>query len=123
MKTQVVKQSDQLIAIIDSPIPLITDVKSALDLMATIHYELDCTAIIIRKEHIIEDFFDLKTGLAGEILQKFVTYGFRLGIIGDFSVYSSNSLRDFIRESNRGSHICFVPTKEEALDFLAPLHS
>ncbi len=41
----------------------------------------------------------------GEILQKFVTYKAKLAIAGDFSVYTSKSLKDFIYESNNGNHI------------------
>lgn len=56
-------------------------------------------------------FLDLKTRLAGEVLQKFVNYGFRTAIVGDVSaeVAKSDALRDFVRESNRGRHIWFVP--------------
>ncbi len=69
--------------------------------------------ILIHKSNIAEGFFDLKTGIAGEILQKAVNYNVYFGIIGDFSVYPSQSLRDFIRESNRGRQIIFVQTLEE----------
>ncbi len=49
---------------------LISDVQSALDTMATVQYEVDAKHIIIHKSLISEDFFDLKTRLAGDILQK-----------------------------------------------------
>jgi uncharacterized protein YdaL len=65
------------------------------------------------------DFFDLKNGLAGKILQKFSTYRIRLAIIGDFSVYTSKSLSDFIYESNKGRQIAFVVSVEEALNRLS----
>ena len=38
--------------------------------MATVQYEVDAKHIIIHKSLISEDFFDLKTRLAGDILQK-----------------------------------------------------
>jgi len=60
------------------------------------------------------DFFDLKTGFAGEILQKFSNYKVKLAIIGDFSSFTSKSLRDFILESNKHGHINFVSTIDEA---------
>lgn len=58
-----------------------------------------------------DDFFRLKTRLAGEMLQKFVTYRIPLAIVGDISAWTeqSNSLRDFVRESNAGTGIWFVP--------------
>ena len=58
---------------------------------------------------------DAQSGLAGEILQKFVNYQVKMAVYGDFSRYTSKPLRDFIYESNQGEHFWFVPTREEAL--------
>jgi ribosomal protein S18 acetylase RimI-like enzyme len=102
-------------AIIQSDELLITDAQSALDLMATVKYETGCDAMAIPKETVAEDFFVLSTGLAGEILQKFVTYHVKLAIIGDYSCYTSKPLRDFIYESNNGNHFFFVGTEAEAV--------
>jgi hypothetical protein len=76
------------------------------------------STIIIKKENIITDFFNLSTGLAGEILQKFSTYHKRLAIIGDYTNIKSKSLKDFIYESNKTGQIIFVNTLEEALRIL-----
>lgn len=94
---------------------VITDVQSAMDLMATVYYEKDCDKIILDKSLITEDFFQLKTKVAGEILQKFVNYHVKLAIIGDFTVYNSKALQDFIYECNEGSNIFFVDTLETAI--------
>ena len=55
-------------------------------------------------------FLTLSTRIAGDVIQKFVNYGFQVAIIGDVSeaVAQSDALRDFIRESNRGRHVWFV---------------
>jgi hypothetical protein len=74
-----------------------------------------CSTIIIRKENLTADFFDLSTGIAGDVLQKFSTYHIRLAVIGDYSNISSKSLRDFIYESNKVKQILFVDTVEQAL--------
>jgi hypothetical protein len=103
------------VAIIQSDAPVITDTQSALDLMATVKYETGCESIAVPKSAVSEDFFVLSTGIAGEILQKFVNYHVKLAIIGDFSGYTSKPLRDFIYESNKGSHVFFVATEQEAL--------
>src|SRR5688500_1685569 len=76
-------------------------------------------AIIVYQENIDERFFDLRSGLAGEMLQKVVNYRLRLVIVGDFSIYESKSLKAFIAESNRSSTIAFVNTIEEALSRLS----
>ena len=55
-------------------------------------------------------FLTLSTRIAGEVIQKFVNYGFQVAIIGDVSeaAAQSDALRDFIRESNRGRHVWFL---------------
>ncbi|GEC92408.1 DUF4180 domain-containing protein [Brevibacillus brevis] len=107
------------IAIVSGSEVLIIDVQSALDLIATVHYEADSNRIIINKSLINESFFDLKTRLAGEILQKFINYRVKVAIVGDFSVYTSKSLKDFIYESNNGNDIFFLPTEEQAIEKLS----
>lgn len=72
----------------------------------------------IDKELVLEDFFILSTGLAGEILQKYVNYGGRIAIYGDYFHYTSKPLKDFIYESNHGKDVFFVQTREEAIDML-----
>jgi len=42
----------------------------------------------------------------------------RAAIAGDFSGFGSESLKAFMRESNRGRHVLFAPTVEEAVSEL-----
>ena len=79
----------------------------------------DCRGIIIHESNLNPAFFDLQTKIAGEILQKFSNYKMKLAIVGDFSKYTSNSLRDFIRESNRGNCVYFTENIVSALKKLA----
>lgn len=69
--------------------------------------------MILHQKNITPAFFDLKTKLAGEILQKFTQYQMQLVIVGDFEKYQSNSLNDFIYESNKGKQINFVKHVED----------
>jgi hypothetical protein len=93
---------------------LIATPDDILDFMAEARLN-DSDRMIIHGKSLHPDFFDLKTRVAGEILQKFSNYRMRLAIVGDFSGFKSNSLRDFIRESNRTGTINFVGTIDEAL--------
>jgi len=106
------------IAMIISDEVLIKDTQTALDLIATLQYETDCDQMIINKSCIAEEFFVLSNGIAGEIIQKFVNYQKRVAIIGDYSNYSSKSLKDFIYESNQGNSLYFVSSCEEAQEKL-----
>lgn len=80
--------------------------------------------VVIPAERLGDDFFRLKTRVAGEVIQKFVTYGVRLAILGDISqaLDDSSALRDFVREANEGAHCWFVTNVEE-LERLLTLHS
>jgi hypothetical protein len=93
---------------------LITSPDDILDLMAEASFN-ESTKIIIYSQNLHPDFFDLKSRLAGEILQKFSNYRMGLAIIGNFSNIKSKSLNDFIRESNKWGTISFVDTLEKAL--------
>jgi hypothetical protein len=97
---------------------LFLTVQDALDIMMNCSYQ-GASGIIINEKNLTAEFFDLKTRLAGEILQKFSTYDIRLAIVGDFSKYESKSLRDFIYESNRLKRINFVNSAEEARQVLS----
>lgn len=88
-----------------------------VDVLGNASY-VNCTKVIIHSDSFAAGFFDLRTGLAGEILQKFSNYRMRLAIVGDFSQLKSRSWRDFIRESNRGKTVCFMPNLEEAISAL-----
>lgn len=119
MEIRSVKHNGVDIAVIDTADVLINDVQSALDLMAAIRYQAGSNRIVIDKSAVSEDFFELRTGLAGDILQKFVNYQMKVAIVGDFSVYTSKSLKDFIYESNKGKDIFFLPTEKEAVERLS----
>lgn len=119
MEVKTIKVNDKGIAIVHSDEELISDVQSALDFMMTVQYETDYNRIILNKSAICEDFFHLSTKLAGEILQKFINYHVKIAIVGDFSIYTSKSLKDFIYESNKGKDIFFLPDEEEAIEKLS----
>jgi hypothetical protein len=107
------------IAVIESDTPIILDVQSALDLIATVGYEHNIRKLAIAKSAINEDFFKLSSGFAGDVVQKFVQYGFQVAIFGDFSHYTSKPLRDYMYECNNGKHLFFVERKEEAVTRLS----
>lgn len=86
---------------------------------ARILYTLGAERIAIEKAAVSPDFFILSTGLAGAVLQKFINYGAKLAVYGDYSGYTSKPLRDFIRESNRGRDVFFPATRQEAILRLA----
>ena len=119
MKTELVRKNNREAAVVYSSQLLVTDVPSALDLAMTVKYETGCMNIALNKEAVTEDFFILSTCLAGEIMQKFINYGIRFAIYGDFSNYTSKPLKDLMYESNKGKDIYFQPTDSLAVDKLS----
>lgn len=94
---------------------VISDLQSAVDLMMTVKYETGIKNIAISKDLVTDKFFILSSGVAGEILQKFVNYQFRIAIYGDYSKYTSKPLKDFIYESNNGRDVFFTDSLENAI--------
>jgi Domain of unknown function (DUF4180) len=92
----------------------------AVDLMSAAS-EHDAEFIVIPVERLGDDFFDLRTRIAGEIAQKFAMYGRRVAIVGDIShrTEESKSLAGFVLESNRGRDLWFVNNLEELASRLA----
>lgn len=96
---------------------LIKDLETGLQLMVDIYFQ-NFDGLIIHSKNICPDFFDLKTRLAGVVLQKFSNYKMKLVILGDFDKVESKSLNDFIFESNKGGLVNFSETLEKALESL-----
>ena len=96
----------------------ISDADSIMDAILSLKYETGLEKFAISKDCFSEDFFRPSSGMAGEVIQKFVNYGIRAAVFGDFSHYTSKPLRDFIYESNKGRHFGFLPAEQEAVDWL-----
>ncbi len=119
MNIEYVNENGVNIAVVSGEEVVLADVQSALDLAMTIKYDMGAARIAIDKAAVCEAFFVLSTGMAGEILQKFINYHVKLAIYGDYTQYTSKPLKDFIYESNNGSDFFFVQTREEAVQRLA----
>lgn len=106
------------IVIITEISQLICDADTIMDTILSLKYETSLEKFAFAKACFEEDFFRLSSGMAGEVIQKFVNYGIRAAVFGDFSHYTSKPLRDFIFESNKGRHFGFLPTLDEAVAWL-----
>lgn len=104
-----IKSGNTQISEIISDDVIIKTPQDALDLMANV----STNHIVLYEHNFDEEFFDLSTKIAGEILQKFTNYFVKLAIIGDFEKYPSESLKAFIYESNINKSYLFLPTLEE----------
>lgn len=94
--------------------PPIADEQSAVDLMAAL-WGQEVQWLALPVDRLTEDFFRLRTRVAGAVVQKLQQYGFRVAVVGDISGYvaASTALRDFVYESNRGRQLWFVADEAE----------
>lgn len=95
-----------------SDVLVINTIEDGADLLADLYYQ-GFDGVILYQQNITHTFFDLKSKMAGELLQKASNFRMRIIIIGNFENVESKSLQDFIRESNRGSLVNFVSSLSE----------
>ncbi|AZZ52838.1 MULTISPECIES: DUF4180 domain-containing protein [Rathayibacter] len=102
--------------LVDDDGPALSTSEDALAVIGEI-YGSDAETIVVPVGRLDPEFFRLRSGIAGEFVQRFVMYGKRLVVVGDITeqVSASSTLHDFVVESNRGDHLWFVPALD-ALD-------
>ena len=100
--------------------PPIGSVRDALDLIGEAGMKR-AWLIVVPKCRMDPAFFDLKTRMAGEFLQRMVTYRKKFAVIGDFSTERARSeaFRDFLIECERGRNFFFVPDPDSLLSRLS----
>lgn len=106
-----VEQVGAVPVLICSPLgPVVRGEQDALDVIGSALH-LGATWAAVPATRLAPEFFELRTGLAGDVLQKFVNYRVGLAVVGDLSAFTaaSGALRDLVRESNRGTHAWFLP--------------
>lgn len=115
MEFRIHKKGREEIAELTGDFIQIETAEEAVDLLGNASFQ-GARKVIIQSIHVHPDFFELRSGLAGDILQKFSNYRMKLAIVGSFQNIESKSLRDFIFESNKLGNIYFAESLEDALD-------
>lgn len=78
-------------------------------------------ALLIDRAALPDAFFDLSSGIAGELAQKLANYHVRMaGVVPDLSAHSPR-FREFAAETSAGTQLRFFATREEALAWLESL--
>jgi hypothetical protein len=78
--------------------------------------------VLLPVDRLSASFFQLRTGLAGAIVQKFVNYRMRLAIVGAISpeALESTALRAYILECNRNKNVWFLDSMDDLNKRLQP---
>ncbi|MES9524550.1 DUF4180 domain-containing protein [Streptomyces capoamus] len=120
--------SDTLVTLHDTRVlrcapdgPALDGESAALDLIGDA-LGRDAQVVVVPVQRLADEFFRLRSGVAGAVAQKFVTYRLRLAVLGDMAdhVAASDALRDFVYESNRGNQLWFLADEEELDGRLRP---
>lgn len=104
------------IEVISTTNPLSTE-NDALDIIS-LCWEHDTQFIMIHYAALSEDFFKLKTKVAGNILQKFINYGMKAVAIIPKETTEKGRFREMALETNKGSHFRMYDNKKEAEEWL-----
>ncbi|HRD29129.1 MAG TPA: DUF4180 domain-containing protein [Caulobacter sp.] len=110
MAGQTLTLRDTVVFLVAGDGPLVVGDRETSDLVGEA-LGAGATMIAIPLPRLGPDFLRLSTRVAGELLQKLINYRFQVAILGDIAeaVAASDALRDFVRESNRGRMVWFLP--------------
>ncbi len=104
------------IELVSSSAPLSTE-GSALDLIALCG-EADTNLLMLNYSTLSEDFFKLKTGVAGKILQKFINYQIKAVVIMLGEIAQKGRFKELVTELNKSNHFRFYENRKEAEKWL-----
>ena len=89
--------------------PAIASESDAMDVIGdSFGHEAEVVAVPVAR--LSPEFFRLRSGVAGAVVQKFVTYRLHLVVVGDVEHHgpTTGPAADWVREANRGRQLWFV---------------
>lgn len=94
--------------------------KSARDSSAVLEscFSHRATGALLYSHNLPEKFFDLSSGEAGEILQKFRMYGIRLAVVADAAQFTPR-FAELVIEEHRANHFHVAGSPDAAREWLA----
>lgn len=108
---QLVRHADATMLVLDDTGPLLGAATDDPAQLIGDAFGAGADTVVVPVARLHSDFLRLRTRIAGEFAQKFVNYRLRLVILGDLGPHleTSEALRDYVRESNRGDSVWFLP--------------
>ena len=109
MPTNVIEIAGQRCLVFDATGPEFGDANSAREIVEEALGER-ASLIAVPVGRLGDAFFQLRTGVAGEMLQKAANYRLRFAVIGDVSAHvaASDAFRDLVVESERSESLYFA---------------
>lgn len=93
-------------------------VKEMADAILLIEKSYPARKLLVYQSNFHPDFFDLSTGLAGEVLQKIANYRVQTAFVVDIASIKSERFKELINETNFNDEYRFFNSKEEAEKWL-----
>jgi len=93
-------------------------IRSVSDISAALGYSLKHRGLVLSEADLSPAFFELRSGFAGEVLQKFVNYGARMAIVLRDPKAHGERFSELVHEHRRHPVIRFFATEAEARQWL-----
>lgn len=106
------------LSLLSAQTPLATE-QDALNLIA-LCMEHQTDRVMISAEALSEDFFQLRTGVAGAILQKLVNYQIQAAAVIPDQRKNTGRFKEMVQEANKGSHFRVFSSISDAENWLIP---
>jgi len=95
------------------------EIRESGDIANALSAGMESGGLLLDESQLGEKFFDLRTGLAGEVLQKFTNYRVRLAIVvGDAGAYGSR-FGELVHEHRTHNAVRFFGSAQLARQWLA----
>jgi len=99
---------------------MVTNENSALDLVSTCGEE-GTDLLLLHHTNLHSDFFDLKTGLAGNVLLKLSNYRIHAAAVVPSELIGTGRFFEFVLETNRRNDFRVFSSREDAIQWLETL--
>lgn len=117
MNYKVIEKSNNKYIKYTSAETLLRTEQDALDLIAAC-FENEAHLLMLDAEVLSDDFYKLRTGLAGMVLQKFINYRVKVAVIITGEMEIKGKFRELLVESNKGNDFRVFDNITEAENWL-----
>lgn len=94
-------------------------IKTMNDVVTAIGATFGAAGLVLTEAELSPEFFNLRTGIAGELFQKFTNYQLRLLLLVPDPARYGDRFIELAREHRNHDHIRIVQSKAEAGDWLS----
>lgn len=102
MKYKLIERNNKKYIECNSAETLLRSEQDVLDLIVACS-ENNTHLLMLHSEVLSDDFFKLRTGMAGQVLQKFINYQVKVAVVLTREQKIKGKFKELIAESNRGN--------------------